>query len=320
MPKLPKAELIKKILARSSPSLDLSCLLPASNRVTEEAQGSSDPIVTTPILPMVAFNEVALKSPLASTPGKVLTVAKVKPSIKPDSAGKLRSTHSSTTRHTFQPPRPLPVKPPSTSPPTLTRPTDLSLALGPIGLRRSDRIAYLQSHWLSRLFKNINDHRSQPRPSKPLPFAGLDDNLLSASPDQFETAIRFWIARLHTNLQLGNGEAWSVRGGGLGMVGPDFTTWPPVTACSQYAGDIYRITAGKTYLCISSTGEVIGFDTLRSDWQQYTLSPLPLSALVKTKDKTDFPGGISKTWAERATPDELAVATRAVLSSCMLNR
>jgi hypothetical protein len=269
---------------------------------------------------MVASNVPARNPTLASTFEAEESSSKAKPSTRPDSVSKPGSLRKSTTQHPFQPPRPLPVKPASIAPPILARPSILPLALGPTGRRRSDRVSYLQSHWLSTLFKNLDDHRRQPRPSTPLPFAGLVDKLLSAPPDQFDTAIRFWIARLHTNLQLGNGEAWSVHGGGLGMVGPDFTTWPPVTACSRYAGDIYQIAAGKTYLCISSTGEVIGSDTLRSDWQQYTLSPLPLSALVKTKDKTNFPGGISKTWADRATPDELAVATRAVLSSCMLNR
>jgi hypothetical protein len=89
----------------------------------------------------------------------------------------------------------------------LARLSEPSPALGPIGPRRSDRVSYLQSHWLSTLFKNLNDHREQPHPSTPPPFAGLNDELLSASPDQFDAAIRFWIARLHTNLQLGNGEA-----------------------------------------------------------------------------------------------------------------
>lgn len=123
-------------------------------------------------------------------------------------------------------------------------------------------------------------------------------------------------------MQMGGGEAWSVEGFGQGLLGPNIASWPTVSTCSVFAGDIWKIGTddNTSYLCIGSTGEVIHRlpTPLRSDWAAYTSSPTPLLDCIKSKDTHEYPNGIFRGFL--GGREERSMAERAVLSSCVLQR
>ena len=146
-------------------------------------------------------------------------------------------------------------------------------------------------------------------------------------------------------MQLGSAEAWSARAGGLGVLGPDMATWPPVIGCQKVMGDIWRIqtlegTKEVDYVILGFFGVVIGPSRdvrpvggssgeegsvegckVRSDWVGYIANGagVRVAGLVKSKDSYSFPGGISKSWRAGRSGMEVEIAERAVLASCALN-
>lgn len=107
---------------------------------------------------------------------------------------------------------------------------------------------------------------------------------------------------------------WAAAGGGGadgGGASDDAESALPVHGCSVRADWHAFITARQMQESSSSS----------SPCSSIAPTPLPpLATLIKTKDFPSFPGGISGSWSSRATSDAREVATRAVLSSCVLNR
>ncbi|WOO81416.1 uncharacterized protein LOC62_03G004940 [Vanrija pseudolonga] len=137
--------------------------------------------------------------------------------------------------------------------PTLRHPlVPLALEATSTAGMTANRISHVGSHFVNRLFANLNAARTCPdsgpatsntvRGIPSLAFTGFHEDIYSTSNEDLQVALRWWIWRMHTALQLGSGEAWSAQGGGLGLLGPDMTTWPPVVACKQVATGIFCIT------------------------------------------------------------------------------
>lgn len=272
------------------------------------------------------------------------------PVIRPPNVNKKQRVASVVPRPRFKPLTVVGALKPVSRPEPLNAPAAVDLGSA------SSRIQYIKSHFVNDLLTQLYSHRIRPivGPPYPIPagfpksltaelaFQGLHPELYTTStPEAFRVALRFWIARLHSSLQLGSGEAWSAQAGGMGVLGPDISTWPPITACTCAVGDIWAITTNETgkqisYLVIGVIGEVIGHSRrlkgdeeglvkgcqLRGDWARYVQEGggRELSALVKSKDPHGFPGGISKAWRAKQSDTLVKVAERAVLASCALNR
>ncbi|KAK8849669.1 hypothetical protein IAR55_005004 [Kwoniella newhampshirensis] len=178
-----------------------------------------------------------------------------------------------------------------------------------------DRVAYIRSHFISRLLHTLNRHRSMsPPPSsapkaendcaygttKELSFQGFESGIYhTGSADDFCVALRFWISRLHVLMQLGCGEAWSTFGGGLGLLTPDLAKWPVVAGCKRISRDFWLIQTNESLTCKSGmisfivfglTGEVLATSTdhrrensiegcpVRNDWYNFIVdSPMEAS-------------------------------------------
>lgn len=220
----------------------------------------------------------------------------------------------------------------------------------------ANRTTHVESHFLSDLLTQLNRHRIKPIVNPPYPspagiptspaahlaFQGLHPKLYTdVSPEEFEVALHFWIARLHSYMQLGSGEAWSGQAKGMGVLSPDLSTWPPIMGCQQVAGGVYVITTSEEsrqvkYLIIGGIGEVIGHSRdvgadeeglvkgcrIRGDWAAYIADAgrSDLLSLVKSKDTYGFPGGISKAWRVGQAAHLVKIAEKAVLAACALNR
>nr|ODN91857.1 hypothetical protein L203_01110 [Cryptococcus depauperatus CBS 7841] len=220
-----------------------------------------------------------------------------------------------------------------------------------------NRVAYIRDHFLNGLFSNLNQHRIYPleRPQfsftgatpsdhevLELAFQGIHPSLYdSVVPEEdFRVAIRFWIFRLHMQMQQGCGEAWSVLGHEMGLSCPDLCQWPIVVSSKQLVENIWLIetsdfrqssrymclteessdkgmTNSKSkYLVVGLTGEVISKSkddqsltvtegcTARHDWYAYLKTFLDdktsLLYYVKTKEDHEYPQGISKAWRKKA--------------------
>ncbi|OCF33545.1 hypothetical protein I316_04617 [Kwoniella heveanensis BCC8398] len=156
------------------------------------------------------------------------------------------------------------------------------------------RIAYIRDSWINEVFLHLNATRNIPIKKAPSPsviplpqasctrdlaFQGVHPDLYEkADPKSFKVAVRFCIARLYTLMYLGNGEAWSVLGGGRGILGPDLAKWDMITTSKQVSSDIWLIvTQGAhqqeertdnshgflsrtRYLVLEGNGEVIASD------------------------------------------------------------
>ncbi|WVQ77699.1 hypothetical protein IAR50_007389 [Cryptococcus sp. DSM 104548] len=239
-----------------------------------------------------------------------------------------------------------------------------------------DKVHHISSHFINHAFARLHKYRIRPITSPPypcsttysveastlthnLPFQAIHPALYtSLSPfAALEVAIRFWTFRLHTHMYQGCGEAWSRMGGGLGLLGPDLSTWPAVVFCKRMTWDVWLVDtecsregegssgAAKVhkerFLILEATGEVIAQASVQSerqdaserviegcrvrpDWyawiQQGDAAP-PLGDMIKTKEEEAYPGGISKAWQKEAgsNPELLKIAKRAVLASCALN-
>lgn len=124
----------------------------------------------------------------------------------------------------------------------------------PEGIEQN-RIEHVKSHFLNRLFIRLNATRSPPALVHPFPapyrypgdwngklaFPGLHPDVFKLSNAAFEVAKRFWLARAHTMLQLGAGQDWSANAGGMGLLGPDMSQWPPVMNSVKILDDIYLV-------------------------------------------------------------------------------
>ncbi|KAK4688685.1 hypothetical protein P7C73_g1441, partial [Tremellales sp. Uapishka_1] len=155
-------------------------------------------------------------------------------------------------------------------PPLLSAPAVVSLyplsPLLPVPQFRTDkdllenRVAHVHSHFINRLFANLYAYRTPPVLSPPYPtpipydigvdfgtaalaFQGLHPVLYTRkqSTEGFQIALRFCLARLYTLMQMGSGEAWSVDGAGIGMLGPDLTMWPSVILCERVVDDVWVV-------------------------------------------------------------------------------
>ena len=267
---------------------------------------------------------------------------------------------------------------PEFKPLTIVRPTQTPAPLPPtipetkIPLDSpTDRLTYLEGHFLNTVSIHLHSNRIKPILAPPYPtptpyptssitshlaFQGLDPSLYTShTPEEFEVGLRFWIARLHTSLQLGSGDAWSAKAGGMGVMGPDMADWPPIIDCHRIVGDIWKIkTLGNgeevAFIVVGCIGEVTGHSRVRtvdpkdpneeelglvevevegcrvrSDWAGYINNgaKTDVGSLVKSKDSYNFPGGISKTWLARAgvgrSAIDVRIAERSVLASCALN-
>jgi len=218
------------------------------------------------------------------------------------------------------------------------------------------RIKYIESHFINSLHtllhryraKSITTHYPCPasilksskyKQTSHLAFQGFNPDIYDSQAG-FEVAIRFWIARLHSSMQLGSGEAWSGRAKEMGMLGPDMATWPPVIAVERVTEEVWAIVTEEgsgtvRYLVMGEIGEVVATSkgitgnevlvsgcVVRSDWARYlgSRSHRSLESMVKTKESYYFPNGVAKAWAGKQSETMIKIANRAVLASCALNR
>jgi hypothetical protein len=232
------------------------------------------------------------------------------------------------------------------------RPRDIEIDLSTFDAR----IKFIESHFLNTLFTLLHQYRAKSITSQyPCPpsfkkspkykhtshlaFQGFHPDAYDTK-DGFQVAIRFWIARLHSYMQLGSGEAWSGRAGGMGMLGPDMATWPAVIGVERVTGEVWAVRTEEEsgevrYLVMGEIGEVIASSkgitenevlvcgcVVRSDWAKYLGSRdrKSLELMVKTKESYYFPNGVAKGWAAKQSEGMIKIANRAVLASCALNR
>ena len=218
------------------------------------------------------------------------------------------------------------------------------------------RIKYIESHFINSLHALLHRYRaksittnypcpasflksSKYKQTSHLAFQGFNPDIYDSQAG-FEVAIRFWIARLHSSMQLGSGEAWSGRAGEMGMLGPDMATWPPVIAVERVTEEVWAIVTEEgsgtvRYLVMGEIGEVVATSkgitgnevlvsgcVVRSDWARYlgSRSQRSIESMVKTKESYYFPNGVAKAWAGKQSETMIKIANRAVLASCALNR
>lgn len=123
------------------------------------------------------------------------------------------------------------------------------IALDPLDFgTRAERIAHVRSHFLEHAFASLDRYRRSRRMLQSgsgdtqLSFTGVHSDVYDCSNDAFLVALRWWVARLHTMLHLGSGQAWSAFGGGTGLLGPDLSTWPVVVGCKELHSGLYLVT------------------------------------------------------------------------------
>lgn len=241
-----------------------------------------------------------------------------------------------------------PIEAPTPAP----RPQDIDIDLSTFNAR----IKFIEFHFLNTLFTLLHQYRAKPitsqypcppsfiespkyKHSSHLAFQGFHPDVYDTK-DGFQVAIRFWIARLHSYMQLGSGEAWSGRAGGMGMLGPDMATWPAILGVEKVTEEIWAVRTEEEigevrYLVMGETGEVIASSkgitgdevlvsgcVIRSDWAKHLGSRdrKSLESMVKTKESYYFPNGVAKGWAAKQSEGMVKTANRAVLASCALNR
>jgi len=233
-----------------------------------------------------------------------------------------------------------------------SKPIEIEIDLSSTDLR----IKFMESHFLNTLFTLLHQYRAKsitsqyPCPSSfttspkykktsHLAFQGFHPDVYDTK-DGFQVAVRFWIARMHSYMQLGSGEAWSGRAGGMGMLGPDMATWPAVIGVEKVTEEVWAVVTEEDsgevrYLVMGEIGEVVasskgitGDEVLvsgcmvRGDWAKYLGSAdrKSLELMVKTKESYYFPNGVAKGWAAKQSEGMVKIANRAVLASCALNR
>jgi hypothetical protein len=287
----------------------------------------------------IAQTQTDPKVPVSRKTPTAATKSKVRPSILTAQVARPRFTGLVSTK---------PVQASSPAP----RPQDIEIDLSTFDAR----IEFIESHFLNTLFTLLHQYRAKSITSQfPCPpsftnstkykltshlaFQGLHPDVYDTK-DGFQVAIRFWIARMHSYMQLGSGEAWSGRAGGMGMLGPDLATWPPVLGVEKVTEEVWAVKTGEEigevrYLIMGEIGEVVarskgitGDEVLvsgcvvRSDWAKYLGSRdrKSLESMVKTKESYYFPNGVAKGWAAKQSEGMVKIANRAVLASCALNR
>jgi len=233
-----------------------------------------------------------------------------------------------------------------------SKPIEIEIDLSSTDLR----IKFMESHFLNTLFTLLHQYRAKsitsqyPCPSSfttspkykktsHLAFQGFHPDVYDTK-DGFQVAVRFWIARMHSYMQLGSGEAWSGRAGGMGMLGPDMATWPAVIGVEKVTEEVWAVVTEEDsgevrYLVMGEIGEVVASSkgitgdevlisgcVVRSDWAKYLGSKdrKRLESMVKTKESYYFPNGVAKGWAAKQSEVMVKVANRAILASCALNR
>ncbi|KAJ9095318.1 hypothetical protein QFC21_005684 [Naganishia friedmannii] len=218
---------------------------------------------------------------------------------------------------------------------------------------RLELTARMKKSWLYRFHQQLANARSDamnqsPNTSggsrSPTGLPGMSAEFVcsaTTTSEQFNVAITFVIARIHTLIQ---GDDWiglikeedveevTMIGGGVWEVSTRLKVLDGV------GGNIGGPSAFKTRKCIftviGETGEVIGRSEasgsqLRADWRSYIAAvqndaTVSLLDHLKTKDDTSYPHGIAAGWSVKAKTDprleeEYHMAERYVLSNVMPN-
>ncbi|KAJ9111242.1 hypothetical protein QFC22_006542 [Naganishia vaughanmartiniae] len=218
---------------------------------------------------------------------------------------------------------------------------------------RTDLTARMTKSWLYRFYQQLASARSDamnqsPHTSSgsrsPTGLPGMSAGFVYSAttiPEQFNVAITFVIARIHTLIQ---GDDWiglikeedvekvTKIGGGI---------WEVATrlqVIDDTARNIGGPSAFKTRKCIytviGETGEVIAKSEandsrLRAEWRSYIAAiqndaTISLLDYLKTKDDTSYPHGIAAGWSVKAKRDPRLeeayhMAERYILSNVMPN-
>lgn len=198
-------------------------------------------------------------------------------------------------------------------------PPPLSFPLIPLlpDATSENRVEHIRSHFLERLFINLSGARDTPaaraaqthasaHSPASLAFQGFRPDVFDCDVEAFEVALRWWLARLHTTLQLGSAQSWSVMAGGIGLLGPDMTQWPIVTECKKIVEGIYIVVTAPPTAFPEPTKRVKkGRQGPSSDSQPSSASKLPSRYLV-----------IAETGDVVATDLPLSIPTSCVLEGC----
>lgn len=192
------------------------------------------------------------------------------------------------------------------TPQVALRPVDIPVLPEPKLASPTERIKFTETHFLNTLFTFLHKFRAKSiaGPEYPCPasfsqspsstttthlaFQGFHPDVYAKTDARgFMVAVRFWIARLHSYMQLGSGEAWSSNAKEMSILGPDLATWPPVMAVAQVTDEIWAVMTeeeGKEvkYLVIGEVGEVVASSKgegngvglphgcrVRGDWKKY---------------------------------------------------
>lgn len=219
---------------------------------------------------------------------------------------------------------------------------------------RAELTVRMEKSWLYRFYQQIANARfdamKQSRNAStgsrtPTGLPGMSAEFVCSAvttSKQFDVAITFVIARIHTMIQ---GDDWiglikeedvedvTNVGGGIWEVS---TRLRMLDIAARNIGGPSAFKSRKfIYTVIGETGEVIarseGSDPqLRADWRSYiatvqTDATTSLLDYLKTKDDTSYPHGIAAGWSAKAKTDpkleeEYRMARRYVLSNVMPNR
>lgn len=86
----------------------------------------------------------------------------------------------------------------------------------------------------------------QDDPTFNLAFQGIHPSIYRSSSTQaFVVAMRFWLWKLHTTLQLGSGESCIADGRIPGLLKPDLATWLAILEIRKLCDDIWVVKTGK---------------------------------------------------------------------------
>lgn len=165
---------------------------------------------------------------------------------------------------------------------------------------KTDVLAAIDGSWLGRLFAihGAGNFVTKP-PGSSLIFANAF--LQTATVQQLAVAYRFAAARVYDALQQDDRHS--------------LQEWKQIERVEEVKSGIWQV---NDCCIIGETGDIV--DSKRGDWASFLEKGADLHSLVKTKDALSFAGGISTSFASRASAGEMAVAKRYVLSNSVGNR
>ncbi|WVQ95812.1 hypothetical protein IAU59_002911 [Kwoniella sp. CBS 9459] len=217
---------------------------------------------TARMLPVVAKTSTKNRSPTKSPhDSKLSTLVRVK-----------RTTVTSP----FKPPQPI-KRPAIPQNLIAARPATNTHTPGQDLMTSSQRISYVRESWINNLFLHLNGTRiipiteppfpspissSNEGPTRNLAFQSIHPDLYEkADPRVFEVVLRFWISRLYTLTYLGNGEAWSVLGGGKGMIGPDLAKWDTIMSAEKVSREVWLIVTESVHQQVDTAADGRGLSS-----------------------------------------------------------